>query len=146
MDIINFSSCQTCQYFHGRDGLVCAVNPYGWEQDFCPYWQAKTFTQEVCSDCDESWGVVLAELIVFVVKLGLTIAWAGSIVLSIAAQQYCEKQLDDKFFPSSQGLLPPETQQTLHQGFYSVALFASVSAIGILTCGGMPFIFILWDD
>ena len=37
-------ACLGCRYYHGRvyggNLLICALHPYGWEDEHCPDWQA----------------------------------------------------------------------------------------------------------
>ena len=42
---VNHPACVGCRYYHGRvyggNLLVCALHPYGWEDEHCPDWQSE---------------------------------------------------------------------------------------------------------
>lgn len=39
------SACVGCQHYHGRiyggNALICAMHPYGWDDEHCPDWEEK---------------------------------------------------------------------------------------------------------
>ena len=36
--------CKNCSYFFGKEGIHCAIYPYGKESEYCGDWQLKTLT------------------------------------------------------------------------------------------------------
>ena len=43
-DLANHPACMNCRHYHGRlyggNLLVCAMHPYGWDDENCPDWEA----------------------------------------------------------------------------------------------------------
>ena len=39
--------CKNCSYFFGKEGIHCAVHPYGKESKYCGDWQQKTLSLQV---------------------------------------------------------------------------------------------------
>jgi apolipoprotein N-acyltransferase len=139
MNSENSTNCKSCDFYHGKDGLVCANHPCGFEGDYCPDYQ-ETIVLEVTTLDRVKTLVSSVVFVCFLLSFVETI-WFGLTSLSLAGLKYSWKQLDwENLYSSKKVEFVSELSQSAEQVWWLTIFFGSFNAFIFLVIGGLVFI------
>jgi hypothetical protein len=140
MQTDNSTNCKSCDFYHGKDGLVCANHPSGPpKKNYCPDYR-ETVTLSVTTSEDIIFPTIIGSVFSLTLLVSLIgIIWFILTSFSLASTRYSWKQLTQNVASESEGFLS-DFHQASTEVFWTTVCLGSGAALIIFVIGGLVLI------
>jgi hypothetical protein len=140
MQTDNSTNCKSCDFYHGKNGLVCANHPSGpLQKNNCPDYR-ETVTLSVTTSEDITFSIIIKSVVfwtLLVTFVGIT--WFTLTSLSLASMRYSWRQLTQNVASESESFLS-DFYFASTKVFWTTVCLGSGAALIIFVIGGLVFI------